>query len=202
VPVRADLHIQVTSFGLRVVTRLRHLVESRRDLLVALARGLPRRSEILSLPRQRFDGVSARLGRALRANAHAHRVALARSATRLRPHLVRNAARGGRDRLSRLDRSGRRALPALVARSRQRLDSQTQLLNSLGYHNVLARGFTITRDAEGSMIRRAADVHRGERLDIEFADGHVPAQADGGDRKATASQKRARTRDEKQGTLL
>src|SRR5512146_1529782 len=27
VPVRADLHIQVTSFGLRVVTRLRHLVE-------------------------------------------------------------------------------------------------------------------------------------------------------------------------------
>jgi exodeoxyribonuclease VII large subunit len=192
----------VTGFGLRVVTRLRHLVESQRDLLVALARGLPRRSEILALPRQRFDGVSARLGRALRANAHAHRVALARSATRLRPHLVRNAARGGRDRLGRLERSGRRALSALVARSRQRLDARTGLLNSLGYHNVLARGFTITRDAEGRMLRRAADVHRGERLDIEFADGHVPAQADGGDRKATASPKRARARDEKQGTLL
>jgi exodeoxyribonuclease VII large subunit len=67
---------------------------------------------------------------------------------------------------------------------------------------VLARGFTLTRDAEGRMLRRAADVHPGERLDIEFADGHVPAQADGGDRKATASPKRARTRDEKQGTLL
>ena len=37
---------------------------------------------------------------------------------------------------------------------------------------------------------------------VEFADGHVPAQADGGDRKATASPKRERTRDEKQGTLL
>jgi exodeoxyribonuclease VII large subunit len=184
VPVRADLHIQVTGFGLRVLSCLRRLVEGQRNLLLALAR------------------VSARLGRALGANAHAHRVALARAATRLRPHLVRNAARGGRDRLIRLDRSGRRALPALVARSRQRLDARTQLLNSLGYHNVLARGFTLTRDAEGRMLRRAADVHRGERLDIEFADGHVPAQADGGDRKATASPKRARARDEKQGTLL
>jgi exodeoxyribonuclease VII large subunit len=202
VPVRADLHIQVTSFGLRVVTCLRRMVESQRNLLLALARGLPRRIEILSLPRQRFDGASARLGRALRANAHAHRAALSRSAARLRPHLVRNAARGRRDQLAGLDRSGRRALSALVARSRERLDARTQLLNSLGYHNVLARGFTLVRDAEGRMLRRAADVHGGERLDIEFADGHVSAQADGGDRKAVASPKRNRTRDEKQGTLL
>ena len=105
VPVRADLHIQVTSFGLRVMSCLRRLVEGQRTMLLALARGLPRRSEILALPRQRFDGVSARLGRALHANAHAHRVALARSATRLRPHLVGRAAQGGRERLSRLDRS-------------------------------------------------------------------------------------------------
>jgi exodeoxyribonuclease VII large subunit len=202
VPVRADLHIQVTSFGLRVMSSLRRVVEAQRNLLAALVRGLPRRSEILALPRQRFDGVSARLGRALHANAHAHRVALARSATRLRPHLVGRAAQGGRDRLDRLDRSGRRALSGLVARSRQRLDARTGLLNSLGYHNVLARGFTLVRDAEGRMLRRAADVHSGERLDIEFADGHVPAQADGGDRKAAPSPKRARGRDEKQGTLL
>ena len=75
------------------------------------------------------------------------------------------------------------------------------LLNSLGYHNVLARGFTLTRDAEGRMLRRAADVHRGERLDIEFADGHVPAQADGGDRKATTSPKRARSARRKAGHI-
>ena len=202
VPVRADLHIQVTSFGLRLGTCLRRLVEAQRILLLALARGLPRRTEILALPRQRFDGASARLGRALRANAHSHRAALARSAARLRPYLVRNAARGGRDQLTGLDRSGRRALSALVARSRERFHARTQLLNSLGYHNVLARGFTLVRDSEGLMLRRAAEVSAGERLDIEFADGHVSAQADGGDRKAAATPKRNRARDEKQGTLL
>ena len=201
VPVRADLSIQVTSFGLRVASCLRRMVEAQRNLLWALSRGLPRRSEILALPRQRFDGVSARLGRALRANAHAHRAALTRSATRLRPHLVHTTVRGGHDQLAGLDRSGRRALVALVARSRERLDARTQLFSSLGYHNVLARGFTLVRDAEGRMLRRAADVSAGERLDIEFADGHVSAESEGGERKAATRPKRAQ-RDEKQGTLL
>jgi len=201
VPVRADLSIQVTSFGLRVASCLRRMVEAQRNLLWALSRGLPRRSEILALPRQRFDGVSARLGRALRANAHAHRAALTRSATRLRPHLVHTTMRGGHDQLAGLDRSGRRALVALVARSRERLDARTQLFSSLGYHNVLARGFTLVRDAEGRMLRRAADVSAGERLDIEFADGHVSAESEGGERKAATRAKRAQ-RDEKQGTLL
>jgi len=202
VPVRADLSLQVTGFGLRVATWLRRMVEAERSLLLALSRGLPRRSEILALPRQRFDGASARLGRALRANAHAHRAALVRSAARLRAHLVRNVALGGRDRLTGLDRSGRRVLAGLVARSRERLDARIQLLNSLDYHNVLARGFTLTRDAEGRMLRRAAEVNAGERLDIEFADGHVSAEAEGGDRKVATHPKRARVRDEKQGTLL
>jgi len=203
VPVRADLHIKVTSFGLRVASCLRRMLEAQRSLLLAVARGLPRKSDILALPRQRFDGSAARLGRALKANAHAHRVAFARSAARLRPHLVRSAVRGGRDRLIGLDRSGSRALVALVGRARQRLDARTQLLASLGYHNVLARGFALVRDAEGRMLRRAADVSAGERLDIEFADGHVPAEANADERKAAASPKRARARGgEKQGTLL
>lgn len=204
VPVRADLHITVTSFGLRVASCLRRLVETERNLLQAVVRGLPRKTEILALPRQRFDGVATRLGRALGANAHAHRVALARSASRLGPHLLRSASKGGRDRLVNLDRSSARALRGLVARSRQRLDTQTQLLSSLGYHNVLARGFTLVRDAEGRMLRRAAEVDRGQRLDIEFADDHVSAKADGGDgRKGAASPKRAKRRDsENQGTLL
>jgi exodeoxyribonuclease VII large subunit len=88
-----------------------------------------------------------------------------------------------------------------VARSRERLDARTQLFNSLGYHNVLARGFTLVRDAEGRMLRRAAHVSPGERLDIEFADGHVSAESEGGKRKVATRPKRAQ-RDEKQGTLL
>jgi len=203
VPVRAELHIQVTGFGLRGASCLRRLMEGQRNLLQAFIRALPRKADILALPRQRFDGAAGRLPRALHANAHAHRVQLARSASRLGPHLLRGASTAGRHRLINLDRSGARALSSLVARSRQRLDTNTQLLASLGYHNVLARGFTLVRDADGRMIRRAAEVSAHERLDIEFADGHVSAEAEGSERKPVASPKRTRKRgSENQGTLL
>jgi exodeoxyribonuclease VII large subunit len=202
VPVRAELIIKVTGFGLRAITRLRRVLETQASLLAAIARGLPRRSDILALPRQRFDAAASGLPRALKANAHAHRVALTRSAERLRPHLVRGLARGAREQLISLDRTRARALGSLVARKRERLDGRGALLASLGHHNVLARGFALVRDAEGAMVRRAAEVSPGMRLDIEFADGHVGARADGGEERKTAPRRKGSGGSENQGTLL
>ena len=59
VPVRAELHIQVTSFGVRGASCLRRLMEGQRNLLQAFIRALPRKADILALPRQRFDGAAA-----------------------------------------------------------------------------------------------------------------------------------------------
>jgi exodeoxyribonuclease VII large subunit len=173
-----------------------------RGLLMALARGLPRKADVLALPRQRFDAAASRLGQALRANAHAHRVGLARAATRLRPHLVRGLARGAREELAGLERGGARALASLVARWRERLDARAALFASLGHHNVLARGFALVRDADGDMLRRAEEVSPGMRLDIEFADGHVGATADGGEARKVAPKRKRDEGGGNQGTLL
>ncbi|MBK5198694.1 MAG: exodeoxyribonuclease VII large subunit [Methyloceanibacter sp.] len=199
VPVRGDLLIRVGGFGLRVAAALRRLIEGERRRLVALARVLPQRARILDLPRQRFDSASGRLPRALLANARAHRTWLERIASRLRPHIVARAALAGRERLARLDRARGRSLSALMERSRRRLDSQGKLLSTLGHHNVLARGFALVRSADGSMLRRAVEVRPGAALDIEFADGHVGAHADGREPEAKEPRKRG---GEKQGTLL
>ena len=94
VPVRADLHIKVTGFGLRVASSFAAPVggaaEPARLRSPAVCRG---ESDILGAAAPALRRRGARLGRALKANAHAHRVALARSSARLRPHLVRTAAR-------------------------------------------------------------------------------------------------------------
>jgi exodeoxyribonuclease VII large subunit len=202
VPVRSELLIKVTSCGLRAVGCLTRLIEGRRGFLSALGKGLPRRSDILALPRQRFDGVSGSLGHALRANAQAHRAQLLRAGSRLRPHLLRNAATAHRSHLGRIARIADGALTSRVARARDRLDARGQLLASLGYHNVLARGFTLVRDQYGRMLRRAGEVTNGESLDIEFADGHLPALATSSGRKPTPAKKRRSGSDENQGSLL
>ena len=203
VPVRADLLITVTQHGLRVATSLRRRIGSERHRFAGLARGLPRKANILDLPRQRFDSASARLKRALIANARVHRSWLERASGRLRPHVVARAAQQGRDKLIRLDRSQARSLATLLARSRAKLDGQAKLLQTLGYHNVLSRGFALVRGEDGAMLRRAAEVKPGSALDIEFADGHVEAHADGTARKPEPEAKTQRQRgDDKQGSLL
>jgi exodeoxyribonuclease VII large subunit len=203
VPVRADLLITVTQHGLRVATSLRRRIGSERHRFAGLARALPRKANILDLPRQRFDHASARLKRALIANARVHRNWLERASGRLRPHVVARAAQAGRERLLRLDRSQARSLATLLARSRAKLDGQAKLLQSLGYHNVLSRGFALVRGEDGAMLRRAAEVKPGSALDIEFADGHIEAHADAVARTPEPAAKTPRRRgDDKQGSLL
>ena len=202
-PVRADLLIAVTGFGLRVATSLRRLIAGERHRFAGLARGLPRKANILDLPRQRFDHASARLKRALIANARVHRTWLERASARLRPHVVARAAFDRRERLIRLERSRARSIAGLLARSRARLDGQAKLLQTLGYHNVLARGFALVRSSDGAMLRRAAEVVPGSALDIEFTDGHVTAQADRNERKPASDAKPPRRRGPgQQGSLL
>ena len=64
-----------------------------------------------------------------------------------------------------------------VARHRRHLDGCAALLASLSYHGVLQRGFALVRDGAGQSLRSVAQVAVGQRLDIEFADGHVATQA-------------------------
>jgi exodeoxyribonuclease VII large subunit len=117
--------------------------------------------------------------------------------------MLTRAAQAGRDRLIRLDRARARAVSALFNRAHARLETQSKLLATLGYHNVLARGFALVRSAGGAMIRRAGDVAPGAALDIEFADGHLRAHADAGARKREPEAKRRQPRvDDKQGSLL
>ena len=135
---------------------------------------------MLALPRQRLDAVSERLARSLRANAHAHRVRFERAAARHQPRALRAQIVHVRERIVNL--AGRALRCVDVARDRRaaRLESLTQLLNALGYHKVLERGFALVRDVDGHPLRSASAVSANDPLDIEFADGRVAAVATSG----------------------
>ncbi|MGH8276204.1 MAG: exodeoxyribonuclease VII large subunit, partial [Steroidobacteraceae bacterium] len=66
---------------------------------------------------------------------------------------------------------------ARIAARRVEVKAQEKLLFSLGYPQVLARGFALVRDRERKPLRRAAEVADGARLDIQFFDGHKTAIA-------------------------
>ena len=151
-----------------------------------LARHTPRLE--LTAARGRLGALSARPGEALR-RALAERgrrledlsgrLKVGRE-TALRAETLRLA--GSRERLADLSARAARALSGATERRRARLVSLGDLLGSLGYRSVLARGYAVVRTRDGHAVARAECVTPGQGLDLEFADGHVLVQADGAGR--------------------
>ena len=202
VPKYSELVDQSAKLSDRLRVGLRRALEAHRSALRSASRGLPRPQDLVALPRQRFDSVSQRLGRALSANSGAHARRFSRIAPRLQVRLLhqkldaadkrlhlawqRGAGALGRvaaTRRTRLERASARLTPRLVQtrldRWRALLVAQGNMLASLSYQSVLRRGFALVRDAEGRAVRQAAGLAAGVRLDIELADGHIAAETVG-----------------------
>jgi exodeoxyribonuclease VII large subunit len=83
----------------------------------------------------------------------------------------------GRDGGAGLGERAWRAVERRIERHRERLKALDQLLRTLAYKSVLARGFAVVRDAAGMPIPAAGAVAPGAALEIEFHDGRVGATA-------------------------
>jgi exodeoxyribonuclease VII large subunit len=113
--------------------------------------------------RDRFAGAAERLATAMRANRTAHAARIARN----------------RELVVALSERADRAAFAVIDRRWGALEKAVGLLAALSYHGVLERGFALIRDGKGLPLRTASAVVPGSMLDIEFADGRVPALATG-----------------------
>jgi exodeoxyribonuclease VII large subunit len=159
VPVRAELLATNASHAARLQGCLRRYFDKLKSELRGLARGIPSLDAILAMPRQKLDACGDRLPRALRANAHQHRVEFTRMAGRLTPS----------------------SLDAKIKHLKSRVRSLAQLVEAYSYHKVLDRGFALVRNALGAPLRAAAGIAAGDRLEIEFSDGRVGAVAENRD---------------------
>ncbi len=122
VPKFSELVEQTGKLGLRLSVAAHRALDAMRTHLRAAVRGLPRRQDLLALPRQRFDAVEQRLGRALLANARAHGMRLARATARLQPRLLETRLARVHDRLDGLGRRAAASLARTAGPRRARLE--------------------------------------------------------------------------------
>jgi exodeoxyribonuclease VII large subunit len=184
----------------------------RRHIAVArLAHRLASQSPQAKMGRaeQRLEAVAHRLRAAPAAAMERRRQLLSHLQVRLstalagRARLETQKTIAARQRLQGLDLRLQRVLTAGQDRRNRQLAAQGQLLVSLGYRHVLARGFALVRDDRGRPLHRAADVVDGARLDLEFADGHLPVTAAEPDRPAAPAAKASRAQKKTtQGSLF
>ena len=201
--------------------RVRRAVADRQVRLGRLAGLLARHSPQAELARRRatFNALANRHCALARPGVLTERRALQTRVLDDRLHkALRNSLQSIRQRIAhqrhRVDDFSRRIANAsrlALPRRREQLRSLTQLLSSLGYRNVLARGFALVRDAAGAPLRAAAAIAPGDRLTIEFSDGVAPAtagetqksEAEPGETRKPAAPRLARAAPPKgQGTLF
>ena len=60
-----------------------------------------------------------------------------------------------------------------LERAALRLERSVGIVRALDPRRVLERGYSITRDAEGHVVRRASDIAVGSRIETELAEGRV-----------------------------
>ncbi|QDT69633.1 Exodeoxyribonuclease 7 large subunit [Planctomycetes bacterium MalM25] len=135
----------------------------------AAERVAPSADELLDRVRavgQRLHGGARR--RIAAERQRVERLALARPMQR--PHaMLQDAAR----RLDELDRASHRAVRRLMERGRSDLAAVAGKLDTLSPLGVLERGYSLTTDKKGRVVRSAEGVQVGDRLTTRVAEGEI-----------------------------
>ena len=192
--------------GERLVSACNSAFDQRRIKLAQLSQKLARHSPQAELARarERLRGAALRLGRMRMARpdrlgqqlANACQRLAAAMASRIRLASQQNGTARGQVAVlgQRLARAARNA----QTRRLDRLRRLAQVLATLGYRSVLARGFALVRDEAGAPLHSASKAGAAARLEIEFFDGRAAAVPEG--KRGAAG--RGKGKGEAQGNLF
>jgi exodeoxyribonuclease VII large subunit len=202
VPVRSELIALSRDRGARLVSCWSRMIERLKTELRGLARGVPSLDSLLAMPRQRLDSAAGRLPRALRANAHAHRVEFSKIAARHAPNSIASRFERYGERLEACAARSLRARDHILKSARTRLVGLGQLLNAFSHKSVLERGFALVRGADGIPLRSVTAASAGASLEIELKDGRFGAVVSGSQPVAPRKAQPAPAKPSKQGSLF
>ncbi|MCF4164741.1 exodeoxyribonuclease VII large subunit [Zavarzinia compransoris] len=199
VPVRAELLDRVEDLGKRGRIAERRLLSEQETRLEGLTRGLRHPRSLIETAEQRLDDLGERLPRALLGLIADRRGRLAEVSGGLRPQVLLGEIG---QKAAILDQWASRLAPAArrkVEDGARALAGTAQLLESLSYQRVLARGYAVVRH-EGRLTSSAKAIRPGDGLEVEFADGKIDALV-AGDPPARR-RKKSDTTPPEQGTLI
>lgn len=136
--------------------------------------------QALSASRRRLEPAANRLAALHPARlAERARARLERAVSRLAWVLGGASKRSG-DKLATLEaRLGAVSPLHALELARQRVTAAERQLEAMSYRSVLRRGYSVTRGADGAILRTAADVVAGAWIETELADGTISSQVGG-----------------------
>jgi exodeoxyribonuclease VII large subunit len=177
VPVRADLADDLAGLSTRAARATRRLLDERARAFEVWGPRLRDADALLAPASQRLDDAAERLPRALMGLVTSGAAALANAGAGLRPRAVERDIDARAQRLAEAGRRVAQAGERRLADLATSLAAKARMLDSLGYTQVLARGYAVVR-ADGRVVADARPM-AGQALEIEFRNGRLAAVAAG-----------------------
>jgi exodeoxyribonuclease VII large subunit len=170
-PKQADCLAQLSGLAKQVQRNFAHQFETRSQHLDGFGRRLKHPSEYLSSRRASIAQLATRLRSSMhqtheRKQWHFHHVGMRMA------HLLPDVKRAVAD-LRQMGASLNRAVANRLKAQALELDRTHSHLQHLNPQAVLERGYSITQDASGNVVRNSATLQAGEELSLRFAVGHA-----------------------------
>jgi exodeoxyribonuclease VII large subunit len=178
-PVLIELKAAIADYERRLNRCGGQALESRRQRLADLARGLPRKEDLLGLAGQRLDHAASRLGAGLHRNVDAHGRDLANIAGSLKPGLLDRELKLKRERLAEFWARVAPLAERRIQAFEERVLALEQLRRSYNPDGPLKRGFARVHHADGRLARSSRELASGEAVKLVFEDGDRGAVVDG-----------------------
>ena len=171
---KADFELQVQRSQQRLGTALQHRLLQYKSRLDR-ARGhklFHEPQHLIRAKQQHLDRLDERMRTALRRRATDPQRALAEHRLQLR-HLIEHRLHETQRRLDDLDRIRQTRMTEQVQTQRVRLQALERQLHALSPYQVLRRGFSITRTADGHVIEDPKALTPGTELETLLKDGNI-----------------------------
>jgi exodeoxyribonuclease VII large subunit len=175
-PPRDELLARIGLLVARLRRNVERDLETRIQLVDHLSRRLVHPGRRLDAQRALVGQLSSRLTQAVARTLDRHRWTVRELVARSRRHLPPLDLLGLR--AGRLGERVAAAAQRQIGERAARVDALARSLAHLDPRAVLERGYSIVRDDAGRIVRRSADVARGERVDITFAEGSASARVE------------------------
>ena len=171
VPVRADLMGWLSSMDERRVRSLSSNLETKRQRLKDLSRGLPLPTELVAMQAQRLDSISDRFPRALSIVSNNKRSLLLQASAGLRPQVLKLKLVERTELINRFVKNIKSNMKIRIQHHQSALEGLERIRQTLGYEATLRRGYTVVRDQDGKLVTSVKKAEIKKVLEIEFQDG-------------------------------
>ncbi|MFT4176671.1 MAG: exodeoxyribonuclease VII large subunit [Luteolibacter sp.] len=181
VPDGTELVGRLNQMKRRMERQVRDRLARNRAMLDGLRRGVLQRDgeKLLRESVMRLDTLRAHMERALRSSLEQAGARLNEARVSHRAHHPAKVLERRVDHLQNLRGRLERLAADKVERRVETLDRLRGMLRALGPDSAFQRGFSITLDAEGKLVKSSGQLQPGDVLRTKFADGEVASRVDG-----------------------